>query len=174
VQRERNHRISRQIVNAHPRSLIGWEELTHIRERAKRRHGKGASAKQRRANRHASQGAFAELQSSIAYTAVLVGSMTVRVDAYQTSQACRRCGHTAEDNRPDKGLLFVCQGRQLILHADLIGARTVALRTPLARQDEVSTGVWSERPEVSDAEAKAAQRRRYAEVRWSSDASPRA
>jgi putative transposase len=100
--------------------------------------------------------------------------MAVRVDAYKTSQACPRCGYTAEDNRPQKGLLFVCQVCQLILHADLIGARNVALRTLLARQDWVSTGVLSERPTVSDEEAKAAQRRRYAELRWSPDASPRA
>ena len=47
-------------------------------------------------------------------------------------------------------------------------------RTLLARQDWVSTGVLSERPDVSDGEAKAAQRRRYAELRWSPDTSPRA
>jgi transposase len=100
--------------------------------------------------------------------------MAVQVDAYKTSQACPCCGHTAEDNRPDKGLLFSRQVCQLLLHADLVGARNVALRTLLARQDWASTGVLSERPEVSDEEAKAAQRRRYAELRWSPDTSPRA
>jgi transposase len=100
--------------------------------------------------------------------------MALKVDAYKTSQACPRCGHTAEGNRPEKGVLFVCQVCQLILHADLIGARNVPLRTLLARQDWVSTGVLSERPEVSDEEAKAVRRRRYAELRWSSDTSPRA
>jgi hypothetical protein len=63
------------------------------------------------------------------------------------------------------------QACHLILHADLIGARNVALRTLLARQDWVSTGVLSERPDVSDEEAKAVQRQRYAEVRWSPDTS---
>jgi IS605 OrfB family transposase len=174
LKQERNHLISRQIVNAYPHALIGLEDLTHIRERWKRRHGKRASAKQRRANRHVSQWTFAELQSYIAYKAVLAGSMAVKVDAYKTSQACPRCVYTAEGNRPQKGLLFSCQMCQLILHADLIGARNVALRTLLARQDWVSTGVLSERPEVSDEEAKAVRRRRYAELRWSSDTSPRA
>jgi hypothetical protein len=56
---------------------------------------------------------------------------------------------------------------QLVLHADLIGARNVARRTLLARQDWVSTGVLSERPDVSSEDAKAVQRRRYAELRWS-------
>jgi predicted transposase len=44
-----NHWISRRIVDAHPHSLIGLEQLTDIRERTKRRKGKRASKKQRRA-----------------------------------------------------------------------------------------------------------------------------
>jgi putative transposase len=174
LKHERNHLISRRIVDVYPHSLIGLEELTHIRERRKRKHGKRASSKQRRANRHASQWAFAELQSYIAYKAVLVGSMAVKIDAYKTSQACPRCGYTSEGNRPEKGLLFVCQVCHLLLHADLIGARNVALRTLLTRQDWVRTGVLSERPDVSSDEANAVRRRRYAELRWSSDTSPRA
>jgi putative transposase len=174
LKHERNHLISRQIVDAYPHSLIGLEDLTHIRERtqAKRRHGRKASQKQRRANRHASQWAFAELQGYIAYKASLVGSKAVRVDAYHTSQACPRCGYTSEDNRPEKGLLFVCKVCHLSLHADLVGARNVALRTLLARHDWVSTGVQSEPPDVSSDEAKAVRRQRYTELRWSLDASP--
>jgi IS605 OrfB family transposase len=174
LKHDRNHLISRRIVDAYPHSLIGLEDLTHIRERRRRTHGKNATGKQRRANRHASQWAFAELHGFVAYKALLCGSMAVKVDAYKTSQACPRCGYTAEDNRPAKGLLFSCQVCHLVLHADLVGARNVALRTLLARQDWVRTGVLSERPEVSDGEAKAAQRRRYAELRWSPDTSPRA
>jgi putative transposase len=173
LKHERNHSISRQIVDAYPHSLIGLEDLTHIRERRKRKHGKQATGKQRRANRHASQWAFAELQAYIAYKAVLSGSRTVKVDAYHTSQCCPRCGYTAEDNRPKKGLLFVCQVCHLVLHADLVGARNVALRTLLARQDWASTGVLSERPNVSSEEAKAVQRRRHTELRWSLDTSSR-
>ena len=122
------------------------EDLTHIRERTKRKHGKKASVKQRCANGHASKWAFAELHSYLAYKALLAGSMAVKVDAYKTSQACPRCGHTSEDNRPEKGLLFVCQVCHLVLHADLVAARNIALRTLLARQDWVRTGVLSERP----------------------------
>ena len=69
-------------------------------------------------------------------------------------------------------MLFVGQVCQLVLQADLVGARNVALRTLLARQDWVSTGVLSERPDVSDGEAKAVQRQRYAELRWRLDTSP--
>jgi IS605 OrfB family transposase len=167
-----NHQISRRMVDQHPHSILGLEDLTHIRERTKRKHGKKATKKQRRANRHASQWAFAELHGYIAYKAMQAGSMAVKVDAEYTSQACPRCGHTCEQNRPKKGLLFVCQSCHYTLHADLIGARNVALRTLLVRQDWMSTGVLSVRPDVSSDEAKAARLSRYAELRWSPDTSP--
>jgi IS605 OrfB family transposase len=167
-----NHEISRRMVDQHPHSIIGLEDLTHIREHTKRRHGKQATKKQRRANRHASKWAFAELHGYIAYKAIMADSMAVKVDADYTSQACPRCGHTCEDNRPKKGLLFVCQSCHYRLHADLIGARNVALRTLLTRQDWLSTGVLSVRPDVSSDEAKAARLLRYAELRWSPDTSP--
>ncbi len=103
---------------------------------------------------------------------MLAGNMAVKVDAHYTSQACPRCGHTGENNRPKSGLLFVCQSCHYTLHADLVGARNVALRTLLVRQDWMSTGVLSGRPGVSSDEAKAARRQRYAELRWSPDTSP--
>lgn len=55
LKQERNHLISRRIVATYPASLIGLEDLTHIRERTKRKHGKRASQKQRKANRRSSQ-----------------------------------------------------------------------------------------------------------------------
>jgi putative transposase len=174
LKHDRDHLISRRLVDSYPHALIGLEDLTHIRERTRRKHGQRASAKQRKANEHASKWAFAELHGYVAYKALLAGSMAVQVDAYQTSQACPGCGYTSEDNRPEKGLLFSCRACHLTLHADLIGARNVALRTRLARQDWARTGVLSVRPQVSDVEAKAAQRRRYAELRWSPDTSSRA
>jgi putative transposase len=168
-----NHLISRRIVDAHPHSLIGLEQLTGIRERTTRRKGKMASKKQRRANRHASKWAFAELHSSIAYKALLAGSLAIKVDAHYTSQACPMCGYTSKENRPDKGLLFVCQSCHATLHADLVGARNITMRTLLAQQDWARTGHLSVAPDASDDEAKAARRKRYAELRWSPDASPR-
>ncbi len=172
LKQDRNHRISRRIVDAHPHSIIGLEDLTHIRERTRRKHGKKASKKQRRAKKHASKWAFAELHSYIAYKATLAGSMAVKVDAHYTSKACPMCGYTSDANRPNKGLLFVCQSCHYTLHADLVGARNIALRTLLVRQDWMSTGVLSIRPDVSCDEAKAARLLRYAELRWSTDTSP--
>ena len=178
-------------MNAHPHTLIGLEELTGIRERTRRRrrrrkkNGKGTelvSPKARRANRHASRWAFAELHGMIAYKAALSkSSLAVKVDADYTSQACPLCGYKDKRNRPRKGLLFICRngqcpyrlrkGQPYTLHADLVGARNIAMRTLLARQDWVRTGVLSVRPDVSDHETKAARLARYAELRWSPDAS---
>jgi putative transposase len=177
LKQDRNHVLSRQIVDAHPHSLIGLEDLTHIRERTNRKHGKKASKKQRKANRHASKWAFAELHGFLAYKALLEGSMAIKVDADYTSQACPTCGYTCEQNRPKKGLLFECQNCHYTLHADLIGARNIALRALLLRQDWTSTGVLevspgSDDPDISDREAKAARLLRYAELRWSLDTSP--
>jgi putative transposase len=186
-----NHTIAKSIVNAHPHTLIGLEELSGIRERTRRRrrrrkkHGKGTepvSPKARRANRHASKWAFAELHGMITYKAALSkSSLAIKVDANYTSQACPLCGYTDKRNRPGSGLLFICRnpecphrqltGRPYTLHADLVGARNIAMRTLLVRQDWVRTGVLSVRPDASDTETKAARLARYAELRWSPDAS---
>ncbi|GHO80759.1 hypothetical protein KSD_85300 [Ktedonobacter sp. SOSP1-85] len=83
------------------------------------------------------------------------------------------CGHTADDNRPKKGLLFVCQQCHYTLHADLIGARNITMRTLVLRQDWSTTGYLSIAPDASDKEAKAARLQRYAELRWNPDASLR-
>jgi putative transposase len=187
-----NHSIAKSIVQAHPHTLIGIEDLTGIRERTRRRtrrrkkHSKGiepVSKKARRANRRASKWAFAELHGIIIYKAALSrSSLAIKVDADYTSQACPMCGYTDKRNRPGNGLRFVCQNAQCVyhvragqpytLHADLIGARNIAMRTLLTRQDWVRTGHLSVAPDVSDNETKAARLKRYAELRWSSDTSP--
>ncbi len=186
AQRERrlklqaNHTIATQIITQHPHALIGLEDLSHIRERTKRRkrkrkkYGKGyekISPKARKANRMYSQWSFAELHALIRYKAALSGSLAIKVDADYTSKACPMCGHTADENRPRKGLLFVCQQCHYMLHADLVGARNIVMRTLLLRQDWSKTGRLSIAPDASDKEAKAACLRRYAELRWSPDAS---
>ncbi len=175
-----NHTISKRILTTHPHALIGLEELSGIRERTKRRTRRRTgkqlvplSKKARRANRHASKWAFAELQGLLTYKATLVGSLCIKVDADYTSQACPRCGCTSRANRPYHGLLFVCQQCQYTLHADLVGARNIALRTLVIRHDWMVTGQLSDAPDVTDDEAKAARLARYAELRWSPATSPR-
>jgi IS605 OrfB family transposase len=163
-----NHTIAKQILDTYPTSFLGLEELSGIRERVKRKRGKKATKKQRRANRHASRWAFAELRELLTYKAALAGSVCIQVDADYTSQCCSRCGHTSRANRPEHGLLFVCQQCRFTLHADLVGARNICLRTLLIWHDWISTGQLSSVPHVTDDEAKAARLKRYAELRWSS------
>lgn len=104
-----NHRIAKQIIEQHPHTLIGLEELTDIRERTKRRkrkrkkNGKGServSPKARKANRVYSHWSFAELHALITYKAALCGLLAIKVDANDTSKACPRCGYTSKKNRP--------------------------------------------------------------------------
>ena len=178
MKQQANHCIAKQIVEQHPNALIGLENLTDIRERTKRRkrkrkkNGKGTepvSPKARKANRVYSQWSFAELHNLISYKAALVGSLAVKVDADYTSKRCPMCGHIEDANRPQKGLRFVCQNKKCgyTLHADLVGARNVTLRTLVLRQDWSTTGCLSAIPDASDKEAKAARLQRYAELRWS-------
>ncbi len=174
LKQDANHVVSKRIVDAHPHALIGLENLADIRERTKRKKGKKATKKQRKANARHSKWAFAELQAMIAYKATLHNSMAIKVDAHYTSQACPMCGYTDKENRPRKGLLFVCQSCHYTLHADLVGARNIALRTLLIRQDWMRTGTLSVCPDVSNEEAKAERLKRDSELRWSSDTSPRA
>ena len=169
-----NHTIAKHILDTHPHSLIGLEDLSGIRERtkrrAKRRKGKHlvpVSPKARKANRHASKWAFAELRGLLTYKAALDGSSCISVDADFTSQSCPSCGYTSKQNRPRQGLLFVCQQCHASLHADLIGARNVCLRTLVVRQDWIATGQLSRAPDVTDREAKTARLARYAGLRWS-------
>ncbi|WP_225990068.1 transposase [Deinococcus wulumuqiensis] len=107
----------------------------------------------------------------LAYKAPLRGSMVIKVDAHYTSQTCPKCGHCSKENRPHKGLMFVCESCGYQLHSDLVGARNVGLRALLVRQDWASTGCLSCTPDVSDTETKAERLKRYSELRWSPDTS---
>lgn len=167
-----NHQISAKIVTQN--TVFGLEDLTHIRERtAPKKTGKKASKKQRKANREQAKWSFAELHAFIDYKSALCNSLAVKVDADYTSKGCPRCGHVSAESRPDKGLLFHCVSCNFALHADLVGARNIALRVLLSRHDWERTGVLSVRPDVSSVEAKAERLQRYSELRWSLDASPR-
>ncbi len=166
-----NHCIAKEVVA--PSTLIGLENLTHIRERTQPKNkGKKASVKLRKANRNRARWSFAQLHGFIDYKAVLSGSLAVKVDADYTSQACPCCGHTSKKNRPNQGLMFVCQQCGYIVHADLVGARNVALRVLLFRQDWESTGRLSAVPDASSDEASCERLSRYSQLRWTIDTIP--
>lgn len=166
-----NHVVSKRIIETYPNAMIGIEELSGIRDRTKRKSGKRATVKQRKANAVSSKWSFAELHGHLAYKSALNGSMAVKVDAEYTSKGCPCCGHISDNNRPNKGLLFVCENCKFELHADLVGSRNIALRTLFIRQDWMNTGALSLRPDVSDKEAKAERLKKYSELRWSPDTS---
>jgi hypothetical protein len=51
-----------------------------------------------------------------------------------------------KENRPNKGLLFICQNCHYTLHADLVGARNLTMRTLLIRQDWIRNGALVDCP----------------------------
>jgi len=170
---DRNHNLSTQILTRYPKTVLGLENLKDIRSRTEGRSSKKASKKARKARKRRSQWSFAELQTFVAYKAPLHGSMAIRVDANYTSQMCVKCGHTSKANRPQKGLMFVCQVCGYECHSDLLGAKNICMRTLLVRQDWTNTGRLSSSPDVSGGETKAERLQRYSELRWSPDTSPR-
>ena len=89
LKQDANHVVSQTDCRLqYPNSLIGLENLTDIRERTKRRkRGKKAIEEATEGKcQPIPNGAFAELQSMIAYKALLHGSMAIKVDAHYTSQ----------------------------------------------------------------------------------------
>ena len=166
-----NHCVSKEVLMRFPQSVVGIEALDHIRDRTERRSSAKASRKQKRANRRRSQWSFAELHAMLAYKAPLYGSKLVKVDADYTSQQCLACGHRSRGNRPHAGRLFQCEECAYKLHADLIGARNICMRTLLIQQDWISTGRLSFAPDVSSEDAKAERLQRFSELRWSLDTS---
>lgn len=128
LRHERNHVLSRRIVDQHPPNLIGLENLTPIRERTRGQRSPQAIKKQRRAIGHASSRVFAVLHGFLTPKALPAGSMAVKVDADYTSLACPRCGYTCVQNSvPAKGSLCACRNSKYRLPADLVGARNVAM-----------------------------------------------
>ena len=168
-----NHKLSLRILRRFPKSLIGLEELTNIRDRTEGRSNPKATKKARTNKRHRSQWSFAELQTFLAYKAPLNGSMTVKVDAHYTSQMCTGCGHTSKGNRPHAGLMFVCENCGYEVHSDLLGSRNITMRALVFRQDWETMGCLSATPNVTHAETKAESLKRYSELRWSAVTSPR-
>ena len=62
-----NHTLAKRILDTHPHACIGLEELSGMRDRTRRKHGKKATKKQRRANGHASKWAEASLHGPLTF-----------------------------------------------------------------------------------------------------------
>jgi len=118
------HCVSKAI--AEPHAMVGMEWLKAIRHRTERRQSEKVSVKSCKANRKGSTWGFAELQAKTAYKIRLSGGVPDWVDADSSSQRRPVCGHVGRENRPNKGLLFVCAHCGYTLHADLVAARNTS------------------------------------------------
>lgn len=140
-QKDVNHVASKGIVSFAATvgcPTIAVEQLTGIRDR---------SQKMRKAQRRDINGwAFYQLEQFIRYKAETLGFELLHVDAAYTSQGCSRCGHTERANRYRNR--FRCKACGFELHADLGGARNVALRGILARQALSQEGAPSTVPDA--------------------------
>lgn len=115
--KDRNHKISRQIVNfalVNGVGVIRMEDLTDIRNRTKSK---------KEAGRNLHSWAFYQLQKMIKYKAEMVGIRFELVNPKYTSQTCK-CGHRERANR--NGLVFKCRQCGYTCHADLNGAINIA------------------------------------------------
>ena len=147
---QRNHVLARHIVDSHPQSLIGMEELAHIRERTERRSFPKASVKQRGANRVRSTWSYAQLRSLVTYKAPLVGSLVIAVDPMYTSQTCPQCAHVSRENRVNGGEVFHCVSCHFEGHADVVGATNVGMRAWRMKEEGKIPGCLSATPNRSD------------------------
>lgn len=107
------HRAARRIVDfaaEHAPCGIRLEDLTHLRETAPD---------------PIHDFPYAEIQENVVYKATEAGLPVEFVRPHYTKQTCRKCGHTAEENRD--GNRFHCADCGYEVHAFVNGAANVAL-----------------------------------------------
>jgi IS605 OrfB family transposase len=109
--RDCDHVLSKRIVQSvSSGATLVIENLTHIRSRAKTRHGE---------NRRRLHGwSFAQLRTFLSYKAEERGMRVVAIDPRYTSQTCSRCGYCSKANRPSQAV-FKCRKCNYQLNADL-------------------------------------------------------
>jgi putative transposase len=116
-----NHNVSRRLIEfalENQVSVIGMEDLTHIRERTN-------GPKEFRYEH--SSWAFRQLQGFVEYKANEAGIAVIYVDPAYSSQTCPRCNHISRNNR--NGLTFICEKCGYGTHADRVGAMNIEHRT---------------------------------------------
>lgn len=67
-----------------------------------------------------------DLQTMITYKAHEEGIKVKEIPPQYTSQTCPKCGHTDEDNRPNKGIHFKCVKCGYENHVDFVGGWNIA------------------------------------------------
>ena len=135
------HTIAKRILDTHQNAFIGLEELSGIRDRTRRKHGKKATKKQRRANRHASAWAFAELYGLLAYKAVLAGSrLASRWMPTTPARPARAVAGPAKRTGPGRACSLCVSSATTRCTLIWWGPGISRLRTLVIRQDWMATG----------------------------------
>lgn len=110
--RDHDHVLSKRLVQSSPAgSTIVFENLTHIRRRARRK-------KHTEGQRRLHSWSFAQLYAFTAYKAQEKGIGVAKIDPRHTSQTCSKCRHQARNNRRSQSL-FLCRICGYCLSADL-------------------------------------------------------
>lgn len=116
LQKNANHCISKEIVNACPEGFaIAMEDLTNIRQTA------GQRQRQRGVFHSWS---FRQIRDFIGYKAEAKGIPIVLVNPRGTSQTCYHCGHSSPSNRKFQSL-FVCKVCGISLNADFNASQNI-------------------------------------------------
>jgi IS605 OrfB family transposase len=109
--RDCDHTLSKRIVQSvNSGAIIVIENLTHIRNRAKTRHGES--------RRRLHGWSFAQFRAFLTYKAEERGMRVVAIDPRYTSQTCSRCGYRSKANRRSQSE-FRCGKCNYQLNADL-------------------------------------------------------
>ena len=144
-----NHKISHGLMESN--IIIGMEDLKDIRVRtmSRRKRGKFASDKQRQANKESSSWSYGELQAFVGYKVFFHDSMLLKIDPYNTSKMCNKCGYVSDNNRPNGSLIFRCEACQHTIHSDLNAGNNIKDKTISMRHDLIEMGQLSSAPKVS-------------------------
>lgn len=147
-----NHKISHGLMESN--IIIGVENLKDIRVRtmSRRKRGKFASDKQRLANKDHSSWSYAELQNFVGYKVFFYDSLMLKIDPYNTSKTCNKCGHVSDNNRPNGSIMFRCEACGHTIHSDLNASNNIKDKTIAMRHDLIAMGQLSSAPEVSSSD----------------------
>ena len=144
-----NHKISRGLMEQN--IIIGMENLKDIKVRtmARRKRCKFASDKQRQANKEHSSWSYGELQSFVGYKVFFYDSLLLKIDPYNTSKMCNKCGHVSDNNRPNGSIMFRCEACGHTIHSDLNAGDNIKDKIIAMRHDLIAMGQLSSAPEAS-------------------------
>ena len=144
-----NHKISHELMESN--IIIGMENLKDIKVRtmSRRKRGKFASDKQRQANKDHSSWSYGELQNFVGYKVFFYDSMMLKIDPYNTSKMCNKCGHVSDNNRPNGSIVFRCEACGHTIHSDLNAGDNIKDKTIAMRHDLIVMGQLSSAPEAS-------------------------